>query len=233
MALIDIEIPEWRIDLIYGNTNSGKSYFAGWLIEQAYEQGRRFIVLDTKVKNHVGLVQLPNVKLIKIKKGYRYNWRKVLEYDQVLVIPTKGTIKAIGVEGLVEHYYKPLLREINNSDKDRIVVLEEAHHYCISSRRPDKEIEFIFREGRGQRLYPIAITQSIADFPKLLFRQAKRHFIFMHHVPNDKFYLSKMIPNFEELNAQLREHDLIEYIPPNKTRIIRREYIIRRTKHYG
>jgi len=233
MALIDIEIPEWLIDLVYGNTNSGKSYFAGWLIEQAYERGRRFIVLDTKVRNHIGLVALKGVKLLKIKKGHRYDWKKLLNYDQVVVIPTDGIIKAIGVEGLVEQYYKPLLREIINREHNRIIVLEEAHHYCLSPRRPDKEIEFLFREGRGQKLYTIAITQSIADFPKLLFRQAKRHFIFMHHVPNDKFYLSKMIPNFEELNAQLREHDLIEYIPPNKTRIIRREYIIRKTRHYG
>jgi len=42
-----------------------------------------------------------------------------------------------------------------------------------------------------------------------------------------------MIPNFSELNAQLRPHDLIEFIPPNKTRIIKRELVVRRTRHFG
>ncbi|WP_367884406.1 helicase HerA domain-containing protein [Thermococcus sp. JCM 11816] len=90
MAILDVDIPPWSIDLIYGNTGSGKSFFAGWLIEQAYERGRRFIVLDTKVKNHIGLVTLPGVKLLKVKVGARYNWKKLIDFDQVLVVPTRG-----------------------------------------------------------------------------------------------------------------------------------------------
>jgi len=233
VGILDIDIPVWSIDLIYGNTNSGKSYFAGWLVEQAWEKGRRFIVLDTKVKNHLGLVQLKGVRLLKIKVGTRYNWKKLLEFDQVLVVPTRGTINRLGVDGLVEHYYKPLLDEIFRRDRDRIIVIEEAHRYNPSSRRSGKELEQLFREGRDGKLYPVAITQSIADFPKLLFRQAQRHFIFQHHIPNDVIYLNRMIPNFSELNAQLRPHDLIEFIPPNKTRIIKRELVVRRTKHFG
>lgn len=233
MALLDVEIPSWSIDLIYGNTKSGKSYFAGWMIEQAYLQNRRFIVLDTKVKNHLGLVQLKGVKLLKIKAGKGYNWKRLLDFEQVLIIPTRGTIQKIGVDGLVEEYYKPLLDEIFRRDKDRIIVVEEAHRYNPSSRTPGKELEQLFREGRDGKLYTIAITQSIADFPKLLFRQAQRHYVFLHYIPNDKIYLSRMIPGFEELNGQLRKHDLIEYIPPDKTRILRRELVIRMTPHMG
>ncbi|WP_297490291.1 ATPase [Thermococcus sp.] len=233
MAILDVDIPSWLIDLIYGNTGSGKSYFAGWLVEQAWERGRRFIVLDTKVKNHIGLVQLKGVRLLKVIVGKRYNWRKLLDFDQVLVVPTRGTINRIGVDGLVDQYYKPLLDEIFRRDRDRIVVVEEAHRYNPSSRRPGKELEQLFREGRDGKLYTVAITQSIADFPKLLFRQAQRHFIFQHYVPNDIIYLNRMVPGFSELNNRLREHDLIEFIPPNKTRIIKRELVIRRTRHFG
>jgi len=238
VALLDVRIPPWSIDLDYGNTGSGKSYFAGWLIEQAYEQGRRFIILDTKVKNHLGLVTLPGVRLLKIKAGKRYNWRKLVDFDQVLVIPTTGLLRRIGVRGLVENYYRPLLDEVNRHDKDRIILLEEAHHYNYSSRTAGEEIEFLFREGRDKRLYPIAVTQSIADFPKLLFRQAQRHFIFKHYIPNDIIYLNRMIPGFSELNDKLRAHDLIEFNPKaenpeERYRIIRREFVIRRTKHYG
>lgn len=234
MALVDVEIPQWSIDLIYGNTGSGKSFFAGWLIENAHEQDRRFIVLDTKVKNHVGLIALKGVKLLKIKYNKRYDFSKLLDYDQVLVIPTKGTISRLGVDGLIEHYYKPLLNEIFKKDKNRIIVVEEAHRYNPSSRTAGKELEQLFREGRDAKLYTIAITQSIADFPKLLFRQAQRHFIFKHYIPNDLFYLSRMIPSFDSLNNELRQHDVLEFNPKQMDyRIIRREQIIRRTRHYG
>jgi len=232
--LVEVEIPAWSIDLIYGNTGSGKSYFAGWLIEQAYERDRRFIVLDTKVKNHIGLVALPGVKLLKIKPGYRYDFSKLIDYGKILVVPTKGTISRIGVEGLVENYYKEILDVLFRKDRNRIIVVEEAHRYNPSSRTPGKELEQLFREGRDSKLYTIAITQSIADFPKLLFRQAQRHFIFKHYIPNDLFYLNKMIPNFEELNNQLRQHDVLEFNPKRmEYRIIKRELILRQTKHYG
>lgn len=232
--MITVELPAWSIDLVYGNTGSGKSYFAGWLIEQAYDDDRRFIILDTKVKNHIGLVALPGVKLLKIKPGTRYNWKKLLEFDKVLIIPTRGTIYQLGVDGLIEHYYKPLLDEIFRRDSDRIIVVEEAHRYNPSSRTPGRELEQLFREGRGQRLYTVAITQSIADFPKLLFRQAQRHFIFKHYVPNDIYYLSRMIPNFVELNNKLRQHDVLEFNPRAMThRVIPHEMIIRRTRHFG
>ena len=238
MAILDVRIPPWSIDLIYANPGSGKSYFAGWLIEQAYDQGRRFIILDTKVKNHLGLVALPKVRLLKIKLGKSYNWRKLIDFDQILVIPTIGLIRKIGVRGLVTQYYRPLLDELNRRDKDRIILLEEAHHYNYSSRTPGEEIEFLFREGREKRLYAIAVTQSISDFPKLLFRQAQRHFIFKHYIPNDIIYLNRMIPGFSELNDKLRAHDLIEFNPKaenpdERYRIIKREFVIRRTRHYG
>ena len=234
MSLVEVEIPQWSIDLIYGNTGSGKSYFAGWLIEKAYEQNRRFIILDTKVKNHIGLVALKGVKLLKIKPGVRYNFSKIVNYDQILVIPTKGLISRIGVSGLVEDYYKEILDILFKKDKNRIIVVEEAHRYNPSSRTPGKELEQLFREGRDSKLYTIAITQSIADFPKLLFRQAQRHFIFKHYIPNDLFYLNKMIPNFEELNKELRQHDVLEFDPKRmEYRIIKRELIFRQTKHYG
>lgn len=232
--MVEVEIPAWSIDLIYGNTGSGKSYFAGWLIEKAYEKKRRFIILDTKVKNHVGLVALKGVKLLKIKPGVRYDFSKVVDYDQLLVIPTKGLINKLGVEGLVENYYKPILDILFRKDKNRIIVVEEAHRYNTSSRTAGKELEQLFREGRDAKLYTIAVTQSIADFPKLLFRQAQRHFIFKHYIPNDLFYLNKMIPNFEELNSKLRQHDVLEFNPKAMSyRIIQRELVIRRTKHYG
>ncbi|WP_367884407.1 hypothetical protein [Thermococcus sp. JCM 11816] len=138
------------------------------------------------------------------------------------------------MDGLVEQYYKPLLDELFRRDRDRIIVVEEAHRYNPSSRRPGgKELEQLFREGRDGRLYTVAITQSIADFPKLLFRQAQRHFIFQHYVPNDIIYLNRMIPGFSELNDQLRKHDLVEFVPPDKVRVIKRELVIRRTRHYG
>jgi len=232
--MVEVEIPAWSIDLIYGNTGSGKSYFAGWLIEKAYEKGRRFIILDTKVKNHVGLVALKGVKLLKIKQGARYDFSKIIDYDQILVIPTKGLIGRIGVEGLIEDYYKPILNTLFRKDKNRIIVVEEAHRYNPSSRTAGKELEQLFREGRDAKLYTIAVTQSIADFPKLLFRQAQRHFLFKHYIPNDIHYLSRMIPDFEDLNAKLRQHDILEFNPKRMThRIIPHEFIIRQTKHYG
>jgi hypothetical protein len=31
----------------------GKSYFVGWMAEKLYEARKRFIILDTKTKNHI------------------------------------------------------------------------------------------------------------------------------------------------------------------------------------
>ncbi|HID09640.1 TPA: ATP-binding protein [Candidatus Micrarchaeota archaeon] len=220
----------WSIDMFTGNTGSGKSYTIGKAIEDAYDLGLRFTILDTKTKNHIGLAVLKGVKIIKIKPNYRYNLKRFLQYDQLIVIPSLK----MPTERLIEEIYKPLLMYYFDYDSNRILVIEEAHRYNPSSRRAGKELDILHREGRGKNLYLIESTQRIATYPKDLFQQIQRVYLFRHWMPNDKLYLRQLIPNFDELNDSLRPHDFIEFnTQTGEYRLIRREYIIRRTKHYG
>lgn len=215
--------------LITGATGSGKSYFVGYIAEKLYEQNRNFIILDTKTKNHIGLVELKELRLLKIKPNTVYDFSKITEFDQVLCIPSKSTT----TDELIKQYIK-LLIAVFRSGKDYTIVLEEAHHYAESSRKPYPIVELLVREGRGQGQNCIFITQRIADFPKILWANCYLTYLFKVLIPNDVNYIAQMIPNFHELNRQLKRFEVLEYDHiSNEFTVIKPFEIIRRTRHYG
>ncbi len=223
-----MEFPDNFRWLIAGVTGSGKSYFTGYLMEEARRQKRRFVILDTKMNNLRSLGQLNGVAEVRIQPGAAYNFFRVLSKDFIIFYPTE---KCTTPE-LIDQY-RLLLDVIYNNDSDRIVVVEEAHH-LVSQWNLDPTVELLVREGRGKKLSVIFTTQRIQDFSKLIWSQCDRTYIFKWFIPQDIAYISRMIPDFEEINRQLREHDILEY--NHKTgehRIIKREDIKRITPHLG
>ncbi|WP_202320197.1 type IV secretory system conjugative DNA transfer family protein [Archaeoglobus neptunius] len=215
--------------MVAAPTGGGKSYFVGWMAEKLYQAGRRFIILDTKTRNHIGLVALKKLKLLKIKPNTQYDYWKLINYDQVLCIPTERT----KTKELINHY-RAILDTVFAAKKPITVFVEEAHNYNPNPHVPDELLELIAREGRSSRINLVFITQRIQDFPKLLWSQCKLTYLFKFMIPQDVKYIARMIPNFEEINRELQKHDCLEYDhESNEVRIIRASEIIRRTRHYG
>ena len=225
--MIDLESNVHR--LIAAPTGAGKSHFVGWIAEQLYERGKRWIILDTKTKNHIGLISLRKVKLLKIKPDTAYNFWKLVDYDYILCIPTKKT----KTRELIEQY-RMILDVLFSAQKPVTIFVEEAHNYNPNNYVADDLLELIAREGRGLGISAYFITQSIQEFPKILWRQCKLTYLFKFMIPQDVNYIAKMIPDFEKLNRQLQLYDVIEYNHiTNEYKIIKSYEIVRKTKHYG
>lgn len=223
-----IDIPENFRWLTAGVTGSGKSYFTGYLCEEFRRKLRRFIVLDTKKDNLRGLAELDNVHEVKILPGKGYNWFRALSKDYLVIYPSERTT----TQELIQHY-ELLLEVLYYNDRNRVIVIEEAHHLA-SQHNLNPVVELLVREGRGKGLSVIFTTQRIQDFSKLVWSQCDRTFIFKWFIPHDILYISKMIPNFEQINRELQQHDVLEYNHRNGAwRIIKSFEIKRITPHFG
>ena len=129
--------------------------------------------------------------------------------------------------------YEMLLEILYSNDRNLVIVIEEAHHLA-SQWKLDPIVELLVREGRGKGLSVIFTTQRIQDFSKLVWSQCDRTYIFKWFIPQDINYISRMIPEFENINRQLQKHDVLEYNhQTGEWRIIKAHEIKRITPHYG
>jgi len=215
--------------LIAAPTGAGKSYFVGYLIEQLYREKRPFVVLDTKTKNHIGLISLPGVKRLQIRAGLEYDYGRLVDYDYLLCVPSVRTSTAT----LIDHYTR-LIDTLYSLGKRCILILEEAHLYNKNPYVPSPVLELVAREGRGRKISLWFITQRIQDFPKLLWSQCYYTYLLKFNIPQDIAYIRSLIPNFEKINLELGRYDVLEYDHvSNQYRIVQKENIRRETKHYG
>jgi len=229
VGLVDLDVSENVHRLIAAPTGAGKSYFLGWLVEKLYREKKPFVVLDTKTRNHIGLIGLKGVKLVKIKSGARYNWEKLLQHPYVLCTPTLRTKTA----DLVEQYTE-LIDAVYLEGKERVVIVEEAHNYNKNAYAPSPVLELVAREGRGRKISLWMVTQRIADFPKLLWSQCRYTYLLKFLIPQDVRYIEQLIPNFGEINRKLDRYDVLEYRHiTGEYQIIPASHVNRKTKHYG
>lgn len=215
--------------LIAAPTGAGKSHFVGYLCEKLYEQKRPFIVLDTKTQNHIGLVGLKGLKLIKIRPGAVYDWKKLAEYPYLLLVPTIRT----RTEELIEQY-TAVIDAIYTAGKERVILVEEAHNYNKNAYSPSSVLELVAREGRGRGLSLWFVTQRIQDFPKLLWSQCYYTYLMRFLIPQDIRYVEQLIPDFTRINRELNRYDVLEFDHQTaEYRILPKETVVRKTKHYG
>jgi len=227
MADLDVSANVHR--LIAAPTGAGKSYFVGYLVEKLYAAEKPFIILDTKTRNHIGLVGLKGLKLVKIRPGARYDWKKLVEYPYLLLIPTIRTKTA----DLIEQY-TAVIDAIYTAGKERTIIVEEAHNYNKNSSLPSPVLELVAREGRGRGVSLWFVTQRIQDFPKLLWSQCYFTYLLKFLIPQDIRYVEALIPNFVEINRKLDRFDVLEYRHiSGDFDIIPHDNIDRQTQHYG
>lgn len=215
--------------LIAGPTGSGKSYFVGSLVEQLRREERPFIILDTKTKNHGGLISLPGVVRVVIRPGKSYNWDRLVKYPYVLVVPSPRMM----IGDLIS-IYTDLLDRIYAAAEERVIIVEEAHNFNKNAYSPSPILELISREGRGRGICLWFLTQRIQDFPKLLWSQCYWSYLLKFLIPQDIRYAEALIPDFSQINRDLDRHDVLEYDHiTGKHNIIKAHEVNRSSKHLG
>lgn len=215
--------------LIAAPTGAGKSYFLGWLVEKLYAERKPFVILDARTKNHIGLVALKGVRLVKVKTGIRYDWSRLAEHPYVVCVPTARTTTAALVE-----QYTDLIDTLYTLSDERVIIVEEAHNYQKNAYTPSPVLELVAREGRGRKISLWMVTQRIQDFPKLLWSQCRYTYVLKFLIPQDIRYIEALIPNFGEINRELDRYDVLEYNHiTGEYQIIPGEQVNRSTKHYG
>lgn len=225
----DLDVSQNVHRLIAGPTGSGKSYFVGFLVEKLYAEQKPFIILDTKTKNHIGLVGLKGLKIVKVKPNAAYDWKKLVEYPYLLLIPTIRT----KTDELIEQY-TAVIDAIYTAGRERTIIVEEAHNFNKNAYSPSPVLELVAREGRGRGISLWFITQRIQDFPKLLWSQCYYTYLLKVMIPQDIRYIEGLIPDFSTLNRELDKHDVVEYSHiNNKYQKVSKSLIMRETTHYG
>lgn len=215
--------------MIAAPTGGGKSYLAGAMVEQLYAGKRPFIVLDTKNRNHAGLLQLKKTKLLRIDPGKSYNFRKAIQAKHLIVVPSPKTRtpELIG-------QYRNLLEVFYDTKKPGTVLIEEAHLYNPHGNVADPLLELIAREGRGSNQNMIFVDQRLQQFPKILWSQCKISWVLKMLIPHDIRYIECIIPDFQKINSDLQLHDVIKYNhSTNQHTLIRADQVSRITPHLG
>lgn len=229
IQMSDLDVSSVAHRLIAAPTGAGKSYFLGWLAEKLYAEKTPFIVLDMKTKNHIGLIGLKGLKLVKIKPGAVYDWGRLLEHPYILCIPTGRTTTAELVE-----QYTGLIDALYVAGEERVIITEEAHNYNKNAYSPSPVLELVAREGRGRRISLWFVTQRIQDFPKLLWSQCQYTYLLKFLIPQDIRYVEALIPDFTRINRELDRFDVLEYQHiTGEYQIIPAGKVDRVTKHYG
>lgn len=215
--------------LISGPTGSGKSHLTGAVFEQYYLNGRQWILLDTKQLNHIGLYQLKDVKLLQIKPDTFYSFEKALNYPYILCIPDRRT----RTRDLID-IYSQFLEIAYDERRPGTYGIEEAHLFNNGPNAPSDILELLCRDGRGYNQNLVFATQRIQDFPKLLWSQCKKSYVFKSLIPQDIAYLAQIIPEYPALNYKLKPHDCLKYHnDKNIYTLIPAQNIRRITPHYG
>lgn len=216
--------------LIAGPTGSGKSFFSGYLIEKLHDAGRPYIVLDTKSKNHIGLVGLPGAARVVIRPGCRYDWRGLVDHRAVIVVPSPR----LALQELIGHY-TDLLDALYTAGAERTILIEEAHNYSKNAYSPAPILELITREGRGRRISLWFCTQRIQDFSKLLWSQCYYTYLLKFLIPQDIRYCEALIPDFSRINRELGRWDVLQYnhITGDHSIALSKSINRRLTRHYG
>ena len=241
MSLYDeLQLDKGVHRMIAAPTGGGKSYFVGAMVEGLYDKKIPFIIFDTKVENHIGLIELPDVKKLTVSPKFKFkNLEALLNYPYILCVPASRNIDIKDIIGI----YREILSFIWIEEKGkRVIICEEAHNWNKNASVPDPLFERIAREGRGAEKFIWFVTQRLQNFSQLLWAQCELTYLMHFHIPSDIRYASQMIPEFDwkkadgkkvpGLNYDLAEHDVLMW-DGREYKIIKAADIKRKTEHKG
>lgn len=212
-------------------TGAGKSYFVGACVEELYNKKMPFILMDTKTRNHIGLIELPEVKRLPINPKIDYDkvLPYLLDYPYIIGIPDNKTIP---INQIID-IYRDITRYLWLNDTDRIFIAEEAHNWNKNAAVPDPLFEQIAREGRSSNMFMWFITQRLQNFSQLLWSQCSYTYLWHFNIPTDIRYANQIVPNFDDINREeLLTHDVLTW-DNHKYSIIKADEIRRKTRHRG
>lgn len=213
-----------------GTTGSGKSYAIGAAYEELVRKGIRNILLDTKTTNHIGLIQIPEVNLVKISPKYEFNdLSQLLEYPYVICVPASRNIP---ISDIIDKY-REIVSYLWMNDSNRVIIAEEAHNWNKNASVPDPLFEQIAREGRGNGIFAWFVTQRLQNFSQLLWSQCSYTYLWHFNIPSDIRYAGQMVPDFERINREeLETHDMLIW-DSHKYEVVKANEITRKTQHKG
>lgn len=215
--------------MVAAPTGAGKSYGVGFMVEQLYARNQPVLILDTKQRNHIGLMGLNGFKLLRIREGACIDFNKALRFPYLLCIPDEYTRTADLIE-----IYRGFMEAAYQRKKPLKIMVEEAHNYNKHPQIPDETLELLTREGRGIGLDLTFITQRIQDFPKLLWAQCKYSYLYKYMIPHDIDYVDRLIPGYKRINRKLEAYDMLEYSHERfSAKVVKARAIARHTKHWG
>lgn len=225
---LELDKPGHR--MIAGPTGSGKSYFIGSAVEGLYDKKIPFMIFDTKTVNHIGLIELPELKKIRVSPSMEFkNLDALREYPYILFVPAS---RHIAITDLIAKY-REILEYLWLQAEPRIYLIEEAHNWNKNASVADPLLEQIAREGRTDKLFLWFITQQLQSFPKILWSQCTYTYLYHFNIPADVKYGAQMVPDFERINREeLALHDVLAW-DSHESKIIKADQITRRTPHKG
>lgn len=217
--------------MIAAPTGAGKSYTVGAAVEELYARHIPFILLDTKTINHIGLIQLPDVKLLKISPRLDYNnLEALLDIPYILCVPASKTIP---IQEIIAVYRQIVNYIWLHQNHGRIIIVEEAHNWCKNASVPDPLLEQIAREGRSSKIFVWFVTQRLQNFSQLLWSQCTYTYLWHFVIPTDVKYVGQMVPDFEKINREeLMRHDVLIW-DMNEYTIVKANQVKRITQHKG
>lgn len=215
--------------LVASPTGGGKSYYVGFVVEQMYAARMPFIVLDTSDQNHIGLLKLKGVRILRIRKTENPDYSKILNHPYILCIPDEN----MKIGELIDEYRK-IIETIFQAAKPRAVILEEVHYYSKNSSSPDQTLDKLSREGRKYGIFGWFITQRCQDLPKIFWSSCRYYMILKYWLHTDISYLENQINHYSDVNAGMQLHDVLVYNSQIAQHTILPAQAIKRvTKHYG
>ena len=176
-----------RITLILGRKGSGKSYYAGSVMEELIAStGKGFFIADYG-SEHLGLVYAhPGAALVPVKREAlgRIKWGELVrKYHGIVAFPYK-----ISNEDFSAEMDKAMhaIMDVEN----RILLVEEVHNLApLTGIMPG--FARIVNEGRKYRIDLIACSLRPANIHKSLIAQADEYVLFQVTEPNALDYLQR------------------------------------------
>ena len=211
---------------IVGKKGSGKSYYAGYILEcLLFRTKKPFVILDYH-KEHLGFTDIAGVKKFKLTEDYigRINWKRlILSCKGLIVYPEKV------YRHLVNQEFSEICRVIMEIENTLLLVDECSN--LAPNNAIDENFELVVTEGRKFGVELISADQRTQQIDKTILSQSSKLVCFTMFEENDLSHVKGIFPDVNQLR-HLKRFLALEYDSDKGT--IRKVRAGKRVvKHYG